>query len=189
MSAPPLSTRLLQGTTAIIGSTWRTWFSSLSDVENGSVPIGGMIPYAGSTAPDHFLIPDGSAVSRTTYAALYAICGTTYGVGDGSTTFNLPDMRGRVACGVDGAANRITGAAATLGGAQGAETHTLTVAEMPAHVHPITANLNNGGGGGGADVARWDVHNGTKDSDSTGGDDPHNNVQPTLCTNYIIRYE
>jgi microcystin-dependent protein len=88
----------------------------------------------------------GQAVSRTTYAALFAIIGTTFGAGDGSTTFNLPDMRGRVAAGKDNmggvAANRLTTAAggvdgATLGSTGGTQTFTLTTAHMPAHNHGV----------------------------------------------------
>lgn len=70
------------------------------------VPVGTVLPYAGSAAPNSlYLLCDGSAVSRTTYAALFALIGTTYGVGDGSTTFNLPDLRGRVPVGKGSNAN------------------------------------------------------------------------------------
>ncbi|MBR2008287.1 MAG: tail fiber protein [Alistipes sp.] len=58
-------------------------------------PTGSIKPFAGTTIPDGYLLCDGSAVSRTTYAALFAVIGTTYGTGDGSTTFNLPDCRNR----------------------------------------------------------------------------------------------
>lgn len=61
--------------------------------------IGEIIEWPAATPPAHCLICDGSLVSRTTYAALFAVIGTTYGEGDGATTFNLPDMRGRVAQG------------------------------------------------------------------------------------------
>lgn len=64
-----------------------------------SVPIGAVVPYAGASAPAGYLLCDGSAVSRTTYAALFAIVGTAFGVGDGSTTFNLPDSQDRVILG------------------------------------------------------------------------------------------
>lgn len=64
-------------------------------------PTGTIQAYAGSTAPAGYLVADGSAVSRTTYAALFAVIGTTYGAGDGSTTFNLPDLRGRAAVGLN----------------------------------------------------------------------------------------
>lgn len=103
--------------------------------------------YAGSTAPDGFLLCDGAAVSRATYAALFGVIGTTYGAGDGSTTFNVPDLRGRACVGKDNmggtAANRLTAAGGgvtgtTLGATGGTETHALTTAQMPAHTHANT---------------------------------------------------
>jgi len=66
--------------------------------------VGCILTYAGSTAPTGWLLCQGQAISRTTYADLYALCGTTYGVGDGSTTFNLPDLRGRVVVGIGSSA-------------------------------------------------------------------------------------
>ena len=96
------------------------------------VPAGCIMPYAGATAPDGWLLCHGQAVSRTTYADLFAAIGTAYGPGDGSTTFNVPDLRGRVAAGRDDMggtdAGRLAGGVAnrtTLGGAGGAATHTL----------------------------------------------------------------
>jgi microcystin-dependent protein len=69
-------------------------------VASPGVPTGSLFPYAGSSAPTGYLLCDGSAVARTgTYAALFAVIGTTYGSGDGSTTFNLPDLRGRMPLG------------------------------------------------------------------------------------------
>jgi len=66
-----------------------------------SVPAGAVVPYAGTAAPAGWLFSYGQAISRTTYATLFAALSTTYGVGDGSTTFNLPDIRGRAAFGKD----------------------------------------------------------------------------------------
>lgn len=66
-----------------------------------AVPAGAVMPYAGSSAPSGWLFAAGQAVSRTTYAALFAAIGTTYGAGDGSTTFNLPDLEGRAVFGRD----------------------------------------------------------------------------------------
>ena len=63
------------------------------------VPAGTIVAWAGATAPDGYLICDGSEIARSTYAAVFAICGTTYGVGNGSTTFDIPNMRGRTAIG------------------------------------------------------------------------------------------
>ena len=63
------------------------------------VPAGSIIAWSGSSAPTGYLLCDGTAVSRTTYAALFAVAGTGYGVGDGSSTFNLPDLRDRLPLG------------------------------------------------------------------------------------------
>lgn len=104
------------------------------------MPTGAVIPFAAAAAPAGWLLCNGAEVSRATYAILFAVIGETYGNGDGSTTFNLPDLRGRAVIGLDNLggtpANRVTGAwADSLGGAAGAETHTLTQGEMPAHTH------------------------------------------------------
>lgn len=103
------------------------------DVGTGSwVPIGVILMYAGATPPGGFMLCNGNQVSRITYPALFTAIGTAWGVGDGTTTFNLPDLMGRVAAGAGagaGLTNRV------LGTKFGAETHTLLAAEsgMPAH--------------------------------------------------------
>lgn len=108
---------------------------------------GAVLPFAGANAPTGWLMCDGSEKSRTAFAELFAAIGTTYGPGDGSTTFNLPDMRGRVAAGKDNMggtpANRLTAAGAgitgaSLGATGGNQTHTLTTAQMPAHSHAVS---------------------------------------------------
>jgi microcystin-dependent protein len=128
------------------------------------VPIGGMMPYAGATAPSGWLLCYGQAVSRTTYAALFAVAGTAYGIGDGSTTFNLPDKRGRASIGADNMggtpANRVTEAGSGVnatavgnaGGSQLAQEDTITatstalsVVSDPSHSHVINLNSNGGG--------------------------------------------
>lgn len=106
-----------------------------------SVPIGGFIPYLSTTAPNSsFVLPYGQAISRTTYATLFSLVGTTFGTGDGSTTFNIPDLRGRVPVGKDdmggSAAGRVTSAASsidgtTIGAAGGTQTTTLAQANLP----------------------------------------------------------
>jgi microcystin-dependent protein len=106
------------------------------------IPLGGMMPYIGASAPNSaFVLPFGQAISRTTYATLFSLTGTTFGAGDGSTTFNVPDLRGRGVFGQDNmggsAAGRITVAGGNfdgtvLGGTGGAEKETLTQAQLPA---------------------------------------------------------
>lgn len=115
-----------------------------------SIPLGGMIDYFGTTAPSsNFVFPFGQAISRTTYAALFAMFGTTFGVGDGVTTFNIPDMRGRVGVGKDdmggAAAGRVTTAGsgvdgATLGAVGGAQNVTISIAQLPVHTPTIASN-------------------------------------------------
>jgi microcystin-dependent protein len=97
--------------------------------------------FAGSAAPTGYFLCDGSAVSRTTYSALFAITSTTYGVGDGSTTFNLPNLKGRVPVGLDGSQTEFD----ALGETGGAKTHTLTSTEMPVHGHGFSGTTANGG--------------------------------------------
>jgi microcystin-dependent protein len=88
--------------------------------------VGLVLPYAGSSAPSGWLLCQGQAISRTTYAALYALCGTTYGVGDGSTTFNIPDLRGRLPVGIGS-----SGYFDARGEKQGAKTVTLAKSQVP----------------------------------------------------------
>jgi microcystin-dependent protein len=146
-------------------------------------PVGSITAYAGVSAPTGWLVCDGSAISRTTYAALFAVLDTRYGVGDGSTTFNIPNLGGRVPVGVDTNQNEFR-SVATYGGEK---THILTPAEMPSHNH--TAPTWNGGSGT-FEVAStqygYDYPNGAPTS-NTGGDQPHNNLQPYLTLNFIIR--
>ena len=94
-----------------------------------SEPAGIIMPFAGTVAPQGYLLCDGSAVDRTTYATLFGVIGTTFGTGDGSTTFNLPDLGGRVPLGVS--------STHLLGSTGGSETVTLTESELPSHVHEV----------------------------------------------------
>lgn len=100
-----------------------------------SEPAGIVMPFAGSVAPQGYLLCDGSAVSRTDYADLFTAIGTVYGAGDGATTFNVPDLSGRVVLGVS--------QSHSLGTTGGEATHVLTEQEMPAHSHTVPAHGHN----------------------------------------------
>lgn len=95
----------------------------------GLEPSGAIKAFAGASAPTGYLLCDGSAVSRTTYAALFDVANTTWGVGDGSTTFNLPDYRGKVIVGAGTGSGLTARALAAVGGE---ETHVLSAAETAA---------------------------------------------------------
>lgn len=94
--------------------------------------------YAGTDEPDGYFFCNGQALDRAAYAPLFGVIGTTYGVGDGISTFNVPDLRGRSLIGKGQGSTAEAGQAATnfaLGSKGGAETHTLTTVQMPAHSH------------------------------------------------------
>jgi microcystin-dependent protein len=117
------------------------WQATLLAADVFQLPIGASIEYAGSAdLSATVVLEDGRELSRTTYATLFALIGTNYGSGNGTTTFNIPDSRGRVSVGPDnmgtarGAAGRLT-ASAALGNSAGEEKHTMTIAEMVQHNH------------------------------------------------------
>jgi microcystin-dependent protein len=168
-------------------------------------PPGTMVDYAGVTPPPGWLLCYGQEVSRTSYARLFTAIGTTYGSGNGTTTFNLPDCRGRVSVGKDDmggtAINRITVSGCgidgkTLGSAGGVQSNTA----VPAHTHsmggaPLTSvSFNNNSTSGGASV-RCNAVNGfstttTFSNSNTGstGNASISNVQPTIILQKIIKY-
>ena len=163
--------------------------------EDAAIPAGVTLPFAGSAAPSGWLLCAGQAVSRTTFAALFAAIGTFYGAGDGSTTVNLPDMRGRVAAGRDDmggtAAGRLTTAGsgvngASLGASGGAQTHTLDVNQIPSHSHNYVGGAN-AAGSGTVGAAGQSANGYLMITQTAGGGTAHNNTQPTIVTNYIIK--
>lgn len=164
---------------------------------------GTVLDFAGNTAPTGWLMCYGQAVSRTTYSQLFDKIGTTYGAGDGSTTFNVPDCRGRVIAGKDNmggtAASRLTNSGtgnpgidgATLGAAGGDDRHQLTTGQMPSHSHTISGELQsfsrvNGSG-------QYTVHQGAGYGNSAtwiqsaGSGQSHPNAQPNIVLNKIIK--
>ena len=154
-----------------------------SNTITNAIPAGVIEMFGGSSAPTGYLLCDGSAVSRTTYSKLFTAIGTTYGAGDGSTTFNVPNLKGKVAVGLDSADTSFD----ALGETGGEKTHTLSVAEMPSHSHSLpnyyftAEGAYNVAGSNGTGTA------GSAVTGSVGGGGAHNNLQPYIVLNYIIK--
>lgn len=162
------------------------------EIGGESLPIGSMIPFGSQeNIPSNWKICDGSAISRETYAELFAVIGTSYGAGDGSTTFNLPDKRGRVSVGLDSNQTEFD----TIGLKGGEKTHQLTIEEMPSHDHRLTPliDIRQGDGQTNAHSGSLGTHLGGYVSksntlvSSTGGNQPHNNLQPYEVDVWIIK--
>ena len=183
-----------------------------------SLPAGIIIGYGGAAAPDQWFLCDGTAISRSTYSALFTAIGDSYGVGNGSSTFNLPDYRGRVMVGLSSTDADFD----TLGEKYGSKTHTLTSAQMPVHTHiqnahthiqnghnhsasyttdgendPLGGNHNfctdyrsNTGAGNKMTIGNTTPtnQNTTPTNQNAGSGSAHNNVQPSLVSNFIIKY-
>ena len=149
-------------------------------------PSGTIHMWAGEYAPLGCGFCDGHALSRTSeaFSKLFGIIGTKYGTGDDSTTFNLPDLRGRSPLGA-GQGDNLT--ERSLGKTGGEEEHTLTIDEMPNHSHHISYT---GPGTGNKGFGYYTSGQGSKEifSKSAGGDQPHNNMQPYQVVNFIIKY-
>ena len=163
-----------------------------------TAPPGTISLYAGLLTPSGWFRCTGTAISRTTFADLFAAIGTRYGAGDGVTTFNIPDLRGRFAVAWGGGQN--------LGETGGAASHRLTVDEMPAHRHHLAADENVGVGPLvtadeqiAADYSprqgfdeKYSLQGSALDatlgrSESVGGGAAHNNMPPFMALGFIIR--
>jgi microcystin-dependent protein len=184
---------------------------------SASLPAGTIVQWPGATAPANWLICDGAAISRTEYASLFAAVGVQYGAGNGTTTFNLPNLKGRVAVGFDALQSEFD----VLGEVGGAKTHTLTASEMPSHTHTFSGTtssngshshtsssgtgfitdlgagtvLNTASGGnygfrnnGSSTASAGDhTHTYSGTTSSSGSGSSHNNLQPYIVLNYIIK--
>ena len=163
---------------------WKTLNIKVTD----TLPVGTIIPYAGTTIPSNYMKCEGQELSRIEYDILFSAIGTTYGVGDGTTTFNLPNLKGKVITGIDSNDTDFD----TLGETGGEKTHTLTVNEMPSHNHNITyiksasTPLSSNGLSGYSENNNG-VGTNTNAIQNAGEDQAHNNLQPYIALNYIIK--
>ena len=165
------------------------------------MPAGTVLDYAGITVPPGFLMCDGTAISRVTYSDLFTAIGTAWGIGDGSTTFNLPNAAGRAGVGSGTYADTVDGSVTrSLGQTLGTASHVLTTNEMPSHTHTqnphshaliqrgiqvidVGSDLFPYATGGGLNTTETTATNNT-----TGGGLKHNNMQPSFVVNKIIKY-
>ena len=192
-------------------------FAQPASSPGDTFPVGTVLQFGGSSAPSGWQLCDGTALSRAGQANLFAVIATTFGVGDGSTTFNVPDLRDRVPVGVSGTK--------ALGSTGGAATVALALAELPSHNHGgVTGSTTPGNSGaesanhshsynaagantsvqsgGGATVAgpRSTISTGTESAShvhasanhnhsipSAGSGTAHNNLQPYVAVNHIIK--
>lgn len=181
----------------------QVWIDSDGELPAYGWPLTGtLVAFAGLSAPVGFLLCDGGAVSRAGYAALFATIGTAYGAGNGSSTFNVPDLRGRMPMGAS--------AAHLLGTSGGSESITISASQMPAHTHKIQVRNDDGylpnnsipkavnnarGADGPAGQGAWSDRSGGPASSyvssdfiqATGAGDPVGTLPPYLTVNYIIK--
>lgn len=139
--------------------------------------------YAGVNSPTGYLFCNGQAVSRTTYSRLFSVIGTIYGAGNGTGTFNLPNLQGRVPVGLKASEPIFN----TLGNIGGTGAHTLSVDEIPPHTHTYLGVQSQSAASGSDNVAENSPRP-TETSGSTGGGQAHNNLQPYIVLNYIISF-
>jgi microcystin-dependent protein len=196
-TSPSVDSPTLTGTpiapTAAAGTN-TTQIATTAFVQANNVPTGSLLMWSTSSAPIGYLICDGTAVSRTTYAALFAVIGTTFGSGNGSTTFNVPNYTNRMPYGTTVGA---TGGSADAIVVSHTHTATSTVTD-PGHLHGVNGRLNGGGGNPGGDWNGYGDYGNTTftnttgitvatTNSTTGVSGTNANLPPYLGINFIIR--
>ena len=170
--------------------------ANLTGIEG--VNTGIIVPWSDASIPSGFLECAGTAVSRSTYSALFGVVGTTYGAGDGSSTFNLPNLTDKCCVSTSPAkalastmgANTVTSTGNIAGGAA---PHGLTTPELPSHTHSYNTGTGAGAGGGQfvrsevdtTNVGSADIHTHNSSANFSGGSDSV--LQPYLTLIYIIK--
>ena len=158
-------------------------FNEIKTVVNNNTPVGLISMYSGTTAPTGWLICDGSAISRTTYATLFGVIGTTYGSGDGSTTFNLPNLKGKVPVGIDVNDDDFNLIGKTGGSKYiQAHKHAVNWATEPGNTEG-RVRLGNSSGGSATGAYGYAVNENINVQTGNSG-----NLQPYIVLNYIISY-
>ena len=181
------------------GMTGTNVEAALDELAAAKTPAGALLEWAGVVAaPPGWLPCDGAAVSRTTYAALFAAIQTSFGTGDNVTTFNVPNLKGRVPAGLDPGQTEFN----ALGKVGGEKAHILTIAELASHdhsyqdaghIHGTGEALSGGGligfagGGGKGLVTETDLRGTGIVINANGGNGGHNNLQPYITMRYIIK--
>lgn len=190
-SSTTFATQYLSKTFAWDGTEWKIISESAQAITAASAPTifamtGEIKMWTTVSAPTGWLFCDGSEVSQTTYAALYAAIGADAFGTDAGGNFFLPDFRGRIPVGV-GTGDAGNATAFTLADKDGDEIHVLTESELAAHTHLMGAFSTTAAGGGGTFNYLRDTAGFVDASDSTGSDSGHTNLQPSLAIEFIIK--
>ncbi len=165
------------------------WIDNIGQGGGDTLPIGAILPFSSDTIPNGWLLCDGSVIEQEDYPELFEVLAGNYGIIN-REKIRLPDLRGKVTVGKDSTDADFD----TLGNTGGEKTHTLTVNEMPSHMHNIMTNANWNSldstynhlarGSNGTDELKDGTEFGAR---ASGGSQPHNNLQPYIVTNYIIK--
>jgi len=165
---------------------------AITEITQTTTPTGSYLWAATTNVGDGYLLCNGAAVSRTTYANLFAAIGTRYGIGDGSTTFNIPNGGGRshmaAGTGDNGSGGALTNRDINTKFV-GEETHLQTISEMPSHHHVVHTFASGATGGDGGDILN-EPDPGTDhdhDTDNTGGGNAFNVIHPCLIAYLFIK--